>query len=96
MTKAEIIEQIVAQTGIEKPTVTSIVEELMTTIKQSMINGENIYLRGFGTFLLKKRAEKIGRNISKGTSVKVPAHYIPKFKPNREFAGKVKINVKVK
>lgn len=96
MTKAEIIEQIVAQTGIEKPTVTATVESLMKTIKKSMINGENIYLRGFGTFLLKKRAEKIARNISKGTTVKVPAHYIPKFKPNREFTDNVKATVKVK
>ena len=96
MTKAEIIEQVVAQTGIAKPTVTAAVEALMTTIKQSMVNGENIYLRGFGTFLLKKRAEKIARNISTGTSVKVPTHYIPKFKPAREFAGVVKANVKVK
>ncbi len=94
MTKAEIIEKIVAQTGIEKPTVTVAVESLMKTIKQSMLNGENIYLRGFGTFLLKKRAEKIGRNITKGTSVKIPAHVIPAFKPSREFALEVKVKVK--
>ena len=96
MTKAELITKIVSQTGIEKPTVTAIIEELMTTVKQSMIKGENIYLRGFGTFLLKQRAEKIGRNISKGTSVRIPAHIIPAFKPAREFAGVVKANVKVK
>ena len=89
MTKAEIIEQIIAQTGIEKPTVAAIVEELMATIKESMINGENVYLRGFGTFLLKRRAEKIGRDITKGTSVKIPAHVMPAFKPNKDFAGAV-------
>jgi DNA-binding protein HU-beta len=94
MTKAEIIEQIVANTGIEKPTVTATVEALMSTIKQSMANGENVYLRGFGTFMLKRRAEKIARDISKGTTVKVPAHYIPKFKPNREFMRAVKAKVK--
>lgn len=94
MIKADLITQTVAQTGLAKPTVTATVEELMTTIKQSMIRGENIYLRGFGKFMLKKRAEKTARNISKGTSVKVPVHYIPKFKPNREFAGAVKTKVK--
>ena len=96
MTKAQIIEQICNSTGIEKPTVTVAVEAMMVTIKESMENGENIYLRGFGTFHLKKRAEKIARNIAKGTTVKVPAHYIPKFKPNKEFAGAVKTNVKLK
>lgn len=61
-----------------------------------MANGENIYLRGFGTFLLKERAEKTGRNISKGTSVKIPAHVIPAFKPAKEFAGMVKAKLPVK
>ena len=96
MTKSEIIDQLVAQTGLAKPTVTATVEALMTTIKQSMANGENIYLRGFGTFMLKKRAEKIARNISMGTTVKVPAHYIPKFKPSKEFARAIKEDVKSK
>jgi len=96
MTKAEIIEQVVARTGIEKPAVAVAVEAIMETIKQSMVNGENIYLRGFGTFLLKKRAAKTGRNISKGTSVKIPAHYIPAFKPSKEFAMEIKAKVKVK
>ena len=80
MTKSDIINQIVAQTGIEKPTVTVAVEAIMESIKQNMAKGENIYLREFGTFLLKKRAEKTGRNITKGTSVKIPAHFIPAFK----------------
>ena len=96
MTKAEIIRQIAAQTGIEKPAVTATVESLMSTIKQSMVMGENVYLRGFGTFLLKKRAEKTGRNISKGTSVKIPAHFIPFFKPCKEFKEAVAAKVKVK
>ena len=96
MTKAEIIEQVVARTGIDKPAVAVAVEAIMETIKQSMASGENIYLRGFGTFLLKKRAAKTGRNISKGTSVKIPAHYIPAFKPSKEFAGEIKAKVKVK
>ena len=96
MTKFEIIEQIVASTGIEKPTVAATVEAIMETIRQNMIKGENIYLRGFGTFLLKQRAAKTGRNISKGTSVKIPAHMIPAFKPSKEFADKVKAKVKAK
>lgn len=96
MTKAEIINQIAAQTGIAKPTVTATVEAIMDTIKQTMVKGENVYLRGFGTFLLKKRAEKKGRNISKGTSVKIPAHMIPAFKPSKEFAVKVKALVRSK
>jgi len=96
MTKAEIIEQIVTQTGIDKPAVTAIVEAIMETIKQNMVKGENVYLRGFGTFLLKKRADKKGRNISKGTFVNIPAHYIPKFKPCKEFVEEVASKVKVK
>ena len=94
MTKAEIIKQIVAQTGMEKPTVTVTVEAIMDAIKQSMVKGENIYLRGFGTFLLKKRAAKTGRNITKGTSVKIPAHFIPAFKPSKEFAEAIKLKKK--
>ena len=90
MTKAEIIKQIVTQTAMEKPTVTVTVEAIMDAIKQSMVRGENIYLRGFGTFLLKKRAAKTGRNITKGTSVKMPAHFIPAFKPSKEFADAIK------
>ena len=96
MTKAEIIKQIVTHTGMEKPTVTVTVEAIMDTIKQSMVRGENIYLRGFGTFLLKKRAEKTGRNITKGTSVKIPAHFIPAFKPSKEFADAIKSKEKAK
>ncbi len=93
MTKSEIIEQIVAMTGIEKPAVSAIVEALMSTIKDDMTKGENIYLRGFGTFQLKTRAAKTGRNISKGTSVTIPAHVIPAFKPAKEFTGAVKTKV---
>jgi DNA-binding protein HU-beta len=96
MTKAEIINQIVAQTGIAKPTVAATVEAIITTIKQTMVKGENIYLRGFGTFHLKKRAEKKGRNISKGTSVKIPEHFAPAFKPCKEFTSEVKSKVKMK
>ena len=96
MTKAEIVNEIVIKTGIDKVAVQAIVEALMTTMKNSMVMGENIYLRGFGSFILKKRAEKTGRNISKKTSVKIPAHNVPAFKPCKEFMEEVKIKVRVK
>ena len=96
MTKAEIVSDIATKTGIEKPAVAATVEAIMETIKKSMTNGENVYLRGFGTFLLKKRAEKTGRNISKNTTVKIPAHMIPAFKPAKEFVTETKTKVKVK
>ena len=94
MKKAEIVADIVKATGLEKVVVEATVEAIMVTIKESMANGENIYLREFGTFLLKKRAEKTGRNITKGTSMKIPAHFIPAFKPAKEFAAVVKSKVK--
>ena len=96
MKKAEIVNEIINKTGIEKVVVQAIVEGLMTTMKDSMVKGENIYFRGFGSFIIKKRAEKIGRNISKKTPIKIPAHNIPAFKPCKEFAKEVEIKVKVK
>lgn len=90
MTKAEIVSQITEKTGIEKVAVTAIVEEIMESIKANMANGENVYLRGFGTFHIIERKEKVGRNISKNTSVVIPAHKIPKFKPSKEFMGMIK------
>ena len=96
MIKAEIVQEIVRKTGLEKPTVSVTVESLMEIMKQSMIKGENIYLRGFGTFLLKKRAEKTGRNITKGTTVIIPAHFIPSFKPAKKFLNEVKSRIKFK
>ena len=90
MTKAEIVTRINEKTGIEKVAVLAIVEELMTSIRENMSNGENVYLRGFGTFHIVERKEKIGRNISKNTSVVIPAHKIPRFKPSKEFKAKIK------
>ena len=89
MTKAEIVSKISDQTGIEKPIVQKTVEALMETIKGSMAKGENIYLRGFGSFVVKKRADKTARNISKNTTVIVPAHHIPSFKPAEIFVSKI-------
>lgn len=90
MTKAEIVSEIAKNTGIEKVVVLEVVENLMETIKTSMIGGENVYLRGFGSFILKARAEKTARNISRNVAVTVPAHNIPAFKPAKEFAGIIK------
>ena len=95
MTKADIVNEISEKTGIEKIAVQASVEAFMKSIRNAMIEGKNVYLRGFGTFVVKKRAEKIGRNISKNTTVVIPAHYIPAFKPAKTFAERVKKNVKV-
>jgi DNA-binding protein HU-beta len=94
MTKADIINDIAEKTGIEKVAVQASVEAFMRTVRNSMVSGENVYLRGFGSFIVKKRAEKTGRNISRGTSIIIPAHYIPAFKPAKTFAEKVKRAVK--
>ena len=85
MTKADLIQTISATTGINRQEVSSIIESLMEEIKHSLSNGENVYLRGFGSFIIKQRAEKTARNISKNTTVIVPAHNIPAFKPSKEF-----------
>lgn len=90
MTKADIINDIAEQTGIEKLTVQVSVEAFMKSVKNSMEKGNNVYLRGFGSFIVKKRAEKTGRNISKNTTIIIPAHYIPAFKPAKTFAEDVK------
>lgn len=96
MTKADVVNEISEKTGIEKLAVQHTVEAFMESIKDSLSKGENVYLRGFGSFIVKKRAEKTGRNISKNTSIIIPAHYIPSFKPAKTFTSKVKDSVKVK
>jgi len=95
MTKADIINEIADKTGIEKVAVQATVEAFMKSVKNKMADGENVYLRGFGSFIVKKRAEKTGRNISKNTTIIIPAHYIPSFKPAKTFAERVKKSVKV-
>ena len=94
MTKADIVNEISKNTGIEKVTVQKTVEAFMSTIKDSLENGDNVYLRGFGSFIVKKRAEKTARNISKNTTIIIPAHYIPSFKPAKTFVSLVKNHVK--
>jgi DNA-binding protein HU-beta len=95
MTKADIVSKISEKTGIEKLTVQTTVEEFMKSVRKSLEEGNNVYLRGFGSFVVKKRAEKTGRNISKNTTIIIPAHNIPSFKPAKSFVDKVKKNVKV-
>lgn len=90
MTKAEIVTEIAAKTCIEKQVVMQVVEGMMETIKTSMINGEEVFLRGFGSFIIKHRAEKTARNISKNTTMIIPAHNIPAFKPAKSFVEKLK------
>lgn len=94
MTKAEIVAEIANKTNIEKVAVQQTVEAFMDAIKGAMANGDNVYLRGFGSFIVKKRAEKTGRNISKNTTIIIPAHNIPSFKPAKVFVAEVKNKVK--
>lgn len=89
MTKAELCKKISDQTGCDMQSVSAIVESLMVSVKGALEKGENVYLRGFGSFILKKRAEKTARNISKNTTVIIPAHDIPAFKPAKEFMSQV-------
>jgi len=94
MTKADIVNEISKNTGIEKVTVQKAVEAFMEAIKDSLVKDKNVYLRGFGSFIVKKRAQKTARNISKNTTIIIPEHNIPSFKPAKSFTGKVKNNVK--
>ena len=96
MTKADIVAKISEKLGMEKGDVQATVETFMNEVKNSLEGGDNVYLRGFGSFIVKKRAEKTGRNISKNTTIKIPAHNIPAFKPAKIFVEGGKTNVKVK
>ena len=89
MTKAEIVNEIAKTTGIDKAADLSVVEQFMTVVKDSLAHGENVYLRGFGSFVVKQRAEKTARNISKNTTLVIPAHNIPAFKPANIFKDEV-------
>ena len=94
MTKADIVNEIAKNTGIEKVTVQKTVEAFMESVKDSLVDGNNVYLRGFGSFIVKKRAEKTARNISKNTTIIIPEHNIPAFKPAKTFVNHVKDKVK--
>ena len=90
MTKADIVKEISKSTGIDKATVLETVEKFMEAVKDSLANGENVYLRGFGSFIIKTRSQKTARNISKSTTIIIPEHNIPAFKPAKVFMEVVK------
>ena len=94
MTKADIVSEISKSTGIDKTTVQRTVVAFMESVKGSLGKDQNVYLRGFGSFIVKQRAQKTARNISKNTTIIIPAHKIPAFKPAKVFVTKVKDNVK--
>lgn len=96
MTKAEVITEIADKTGIDKADVTTTVEAFFSVVKSSMSEGQNIYVRGFGSFINKKRARKIARNISKNTAIVIDEHFIPSFKPSKVFIEKIKKSDRVK
>ena len=90
MTKAELVNNIAIQTGLDRVTIMTVVEAAMENVKKSVIDGEDVFLRGFGSFITKTRAQKIARNITKQTSIVVPEHKIPAFKPSKEFVAAMK------
>ena len=90
MTKAEIVNEVAKATGIEKGTVQTVVEGFMESVKGSIVKGEPVYLRGFGSFIIKHRAQKAARNITKKTTITIPEHDIPAFKPAKVFVNAVK------
>lgn len=95
MTKADVISQISEQTGIDKTDVQTTVEAFFSVIKNSMADGDNVYVRGFGSFVNKRRAKKIARNISKNTAIVIDEHFVPSFKPSKVFIEKIKNSSKV-
>jgi DNA-binding protein HU-beta len=95
VTKAEVINQIAEKTGIDKADVSTTVEAFFNVVKNSMSEGDNIYVRGFGSFINKKRARKVARNISKNTAIIIDEHFIPSFKPAKVFVEKIKASTKV-
>lgn len=96
MTKADIINEIATKTGIEKADVTAAIERFFDVVKENMEKGENIYVRGFGSFVNKKRAAKKARNISKNTEITIGEHFVPSFKPSKQFIKRVKESPKLK
>ncbi|MFY7964039.1 MAG: HU family DNA-binding protein [Chitinophagaceae bacterium] len=94
MRKADIVNIIADKTGIPKVDVLVTLESFFKEVKTQLANGENVYVRGFGSFITKKRASKIGRNIKKNVAVQIPEHYIPAFKPAKEFVTEVKTTFK--
>ena len=92
MTMSDIVNEISKSTGIEKQMVQDTVEAFMESLKKSLVKGNNVYLRGFGSFIIKQRAQKTARNISKNTTITIPAHRVPSFKPSKTFVNQVMEN----
>ena len=90
MTKADIVKQISKETGIESTIVLTCIESFMRNVKTALLAGTPVFLRGFGSFILKKRAQKTARNISKNTTLVIPEHNIPAFKPAKSFMAQIK------
>ncbi len=95
MRKADLVNVISEKTGVAKVDVLVSLESFFEEVKSSLSQGENVYIRGFGSFVIKKRAKKIGRHIKKNVAIEIPAHFIPTFKPSKVFTEVVKNNVKV-
>ena len=93
MRKADLVNKIADKTGIAKVDVLVTLEAFFKEVKESLADGENVYVRGFGSFIIKKRAKKIGRHIKKNKAIEIPEHYIPAFKPAKTFVEQVKQNV---
>ena len=96
VTKAEVITEIAEKTGIDKADIAQAVESFISVVKNSMAEGENIYIRGFGSFVNKKRAKKVARNISKNTAMVIDEHFVPSFKPAKDFVEQIKTSKKIK
>ncbi len=96
MRKSELVNQISEKTGIPKVDVLVTLETMIKSVKSALSTGENIYIRGFGSFIIKKRAAKIGRNIKKNVAVEIPEHFIPAFKPAKEFMLEIKSSKNIK
>lgn len=96
VTKADVINEISDKTGIDRSDVQASVEAFFSIVKSSMADGENIYVRGFGSFVNKKRARKVARNISKNTAIVIDEHYVPSFKPSKMFIEKIKKSDRIK
>jgi DNA-binding protein HU-beta len=96
MTKAELVNEISTKTGVDKLQVQEVVESFFKVVRNNMVEGKNVYFRGFGSFIIKRRAKKIARNISKNTAMVIDEHYIPAFKPAKTFSDKIKKSEAVK
>ncbi len=93
MRKADLVNTIADKTGVPKVDVLVSLEEFFKEVKESLASGENVYIRGFGSFVIKRRAKKIGRHIKQNVAIEIPEHYIPSFKPAKVFVDQVKDNV---